>query len=215
MVALADPVGGHQLGVGIQGHEGPLIADPVLIVVGRHLALLLLHVGPDLIDLEPLARQLAHLLIHEGRTARPHLDKEAHHGIAVNARHALRGTDGVAFHETSDSDGAAVERKAVHRDCLEADVYDYIYKAPAVNGNIDMDFKAATDEICERVDHEDVARALGISLQAVRQARMSAEAKSHRHPPAQWTNSLIRIAEERVWHYRELIERLRSETDAA
>ena len=73
-----------------------------------------------------------------------------------------------------------------------------------------MDFKEALDGLCARVDHEDVARALGVSTQAVRQARLGPDAKARRHPPENWRQPAIRMAEERVWHFRQLIEELRS-----
>ena len=72
-----------------------------------------------------------------------------------------------------------------------------------------MDFKEATDGLFDRVDHEDLAESLGVSVATVRQARLQPEAKAHRSPPGEWRNAVIRLAEERVWHYRSLIETLR------
>jgi len=74
-----------------------------------------------------------------------------------------------------------------------------------------MTFREATDSLCDKVDHEDIARALGVSVQTIRQARLAAENAAHREEPADWENGLIRIAEERVWHYRQLIEKLREQ----
>jgi hypothetical protein len=71
-----------------------------------------------------------------------------------------------------------------------------------------MDFRQATDGLCSKVDHEDVARALGVSLQAIRQARLQPAAKAHRSPPAGWRDAVVRLAEEKVAHYRRLIEKL-------
>jgi len=75
-----------------------------------------------------------------------------------------------------------------------------------------MNFPEATDSLCEKVSHEDIAKALGVSVQAIRQARLKADADAFRAPPARWQARLIRIAEERVWHYRQLIESLREES---
>ena len=59
------------------------------------------------------------------------------------------------------------------------------------------------------MDHADVARALGVSVQTVRQARLDGETRAHRSPPEEWKRALIRLAEERVWHFRTLIQQLR------
>ena len=74
-----------------------------------------------------------------------------------------------------------------------------------------MQFKEATDSLCSKVSHEDVARALGVSVQTVRQARLSDSLEAHRTPPENWQHGLVRLAEERVWHYRKLIEQIRAE----
>lgn len=44
-------------------------------------------------------------------------------------------------------------------------VYEYIYISGVVNGDIYMDFRKATDCLCQGVDHEDVAKELGVSVQ--------------------------------------------------
>jgi hypothetical protein len=74
-----------------------------------------------------------------------------------------------------------------------------------------MDFRQATDGLCAKVDHEDVARALGVSLQTVRQARLQPDANARRSPPAGWREAVIRLAEEKVGQYRRLIEQLRAD----
>jgi hypothetical protein len=73
-----------------------------------------------------------------------------------------------------------------------------------------MDFRIATDKLCKPVTHEDVARQLGVSLQKVRQARMSTEAGGHRDPPAHWEIALTFLAEKRIAEYRQLVQQLRS-----
>jgi hypothetical protein len=80
-----------------------------------------------------------------------------------------------------------------------------------VNRTAYMDFKEATDGLFERVDHEALAKRLGVSVAAIRQARLREEAGAHRAPPANWRPTVIRLAEERVWHYQKLIENLRRE----
>jgi hypothetical protein len=78
-----------------------------------------------------------------------------------------------------------------------------------------MRFREAIDGLCERIDHGDVAKALGVSVQTVRQARMRPETHAHRSPPEDWQDAVIRLAEERVWHYRKLIEEIRDNRKAA
>jgi hypothetical protein len=73
-----------------------------------------------------------------------------------------------------------------------------------------MNFKEATDRLFSPIDHKDLARALGVSVASVRQARLKYEASAHRSPPADWESTVIRLAEERVWHFRDLIENIRS-----
>lgn len=72
-----------------------------------------------------------------------------------------------------------------------------------------MDFKEATDGLFNRVDHEELATRLGVSVATIRQARLKPEAGAHRSPPPEWKDAVIRLAEERVWHYRKLIEEVR------
>lgn len=76
-----------------------------------------------------------------------------------------------------------------------------------------MDFKRATDQLFQEVNQSALAQSLGVSLPAIRQARLSGEAKAHRSPPRDWKRAVIRLAEERVWHYRKLIDALQSESD--
>jgi hypothetical protein len=91
---------------------------------------------------------------------------------------------------------------------LALNVYSIIYRDGNVNGYIYMDFREALDALCSTVDHRDVAEALGVSLQTVRQARMSANSSAFRAPPKGWEDSVIRLAEKRVTHYRKLISKL-------
>jgi hypothetical protein len=74
-----------------------------------------------------------------------------------------------------------------------------------------MDFKEATDKLFQGLTQKDLANSLDVSLPAIRQARLSGEAKAHRSPPRGWRCAVIRLAEEQVWHYRKLIESLQNE----
>jgi hypothetical protein len=76
-----------------------------------------------------------------------------------------------------------------------------------------MNFKKATDRLCARIDHEDVAKALGVSIQSIRQARMKPTAAAHREPPANWRQAIVKLAKRRIAEYRRLIERLDGESE--
>jgi hypothetical protein len=75
-----------------------------------------------------------------------------------------------------------------------------------------MDFKEATDGLFNRVGHEGLAKALGVSVAAIRQARLRQEAEAHRAPPQEWKRAVIQLAEERIRHYRKLADRLQGST---
>jgi hypothetical protein len=72
-----------------------------------------------------------------------------------------------------------------------------------------MNFKEATDGLFDRISHEELAQALGISVASIRQARLDPKAKAYRQPPENWVGAIIQLAEGRVWHYRKLIEQVR------
>ena len=90
-----------------------------------------------------------------------------------------------------------------------SDVYEYIYIIRFVNGDIYMNFRDATDLLCEKVDHEDLARALGVSVQSIRQARLDGAARARREPPRNWPYGVIRLAEQQIMRNRQLIEQVR------
>jgi hypothetical protein len=73
-----------------------------------------------------------------------------------------------------------------------------------------MEFRQATDDLFEKLDHETLAKALGVSVAAIRQARLKPDANAHRAPPRNWEKTVISLAEQRVRHYRQLIDNLRS-----
>ncbi len=75
-----------------------------------------------------------------------------------------------------------------------------------------MDFKKATDGLFDRVEHEDLARTLGVSIASIRQARLNPEAKAFRAPPPNWKEALIRLAERRAAHYQRLAAKLRHDS---
>ena len=74
-----------------------------------------------------------------------------------------------------------------------------------------MDFRSATDALFERVDHETLAQALGVSVASIRQARLRDAAKGRRAPPREWPYAVIRLAEQQIMRNRQLIEQVRKE----
>lgn len=75
-----------------------------------------------------------------------------------------------------------------------------------------MDFRKATDGLFDCPAHADLAKALGVSVAAIRQARLKSDAKAHRSPPENWQHAVIELAEKQVFRYRQLIQRIRNET---
>jgi hypothetical protein len=72
-----------------------------------------------------------------------------------------------------------------------------------------MNFREAVDALCASLSHEDVAKALGVSLQTVRQARLRQDSDAFRAPPKDWEVVIIRLAEGRATYYRRLIEKMK------
>jgi len=60
-----------------------------------------------------------------------------------------------------------------------------------------MTFQDAIDRLGERVTHEEVAAALGVSVASVRQYRLRARARARRIPPAGWQRALAKLARQR------------------
>ena len=85
-----------------------------------------------------------------------------------------------------------------------------IDKSPLVKQSAYMNFKQATDGLLDRISHEELADALGVSVASIRQARLPETAKAYRNPPPGWQDKVIRLSERRIMHYRKLIEVLRT-----
>lgn len=73
-----------------------------------------------------------------------------------------------------------------------------------------MNFRSATDELLVHPTLEDLADALGVSLQAVRQARATKGSAAHREPPPGWEKATIRLAERTAEHFQRLVRKLRA-----
>lgn len=72
-----------------------------------------------------------------------------------------------------------------------------------------MDFREASNDLFSTVQQAELAQLLGVSLSAIRQARVSVGSKAYRKPPKGWEDAIIRLCERRVGHYRQLIECIR------
>jgi hypothetical protein len=90
-------------------------------------------------------------------------------------------------------------------------VYLDIYMEEFVYEDISMNFREATDSLCAKAEHRDLASVLSISVQAIRQARLCPEVPGQRPPPEGREHTVIRLAGERVWYYPKSINRLRQE----
>lgn len=73
-----------------------------------------------------------------------------------------------------------------------------------------MDFRKATDALFARIDHADLARALGVSVALIRQARLGTNALARRSPPEGWEKAVTQLAQDRIKHYSGLVERLKN-----
>ena len=71
-----------------------------------------------------------------------------------------------------------------------------------------VDFKKATDELLANVTLEELAKALGVSVQAVRQARAAEGTAAHRTPPKGWAPAAKRLAKARARELLSLAKRL-------
>jgi len=71
-----------------------------------------------------------------------------------------------------------------------------------------MDFRNATDSLFDTVSHADLAKALGVSVPSIRQARLGEGSKARRSPPEGWEAAVVSLAERRIRSYQMLISRL-------
>jgi hypothetical protein len=72
-----------------------------------------------------------------------------------------------------------------------------------------MDFKKATDVLCEAITAADIARALKKPEQSIRQARANPEGAGYRPPPSDWRDGVIKLAESRAKALQRLADQLK------
>ena len=69
-----------------------------------------------------------------------------------------------------------------------------------------MNFKKATDELLASVTLADLAEALGVSVQAIRQARAAEGTTSYRSPPVGWEAAIKKLASRQQRYFKKLAE---------
>jgi hypothetical protein len=74
-----------------------------------------------------------------------------------------------------------------------------------------MNFKKATDALFERIDHAELAKALGVSIPLIRQARLDDSAMAHRSAPAGWEKAVTRLARDRAERLSKLAKQLQED----
>lgn len=72
-----------------------------------------------------------------------------------------------------------------------------------------MNFRSATDELLTHPTLQDLAKALRVSVQSIRQARADIESAAFREPPPGWEEGVLTLAEKAAAHYQRLAKRLR------
>lgn len=67
-----------------------------------------------------------------------------------------------------------------------------------------MDFRKATDKLLASVTLADLAAEMGVSIQAVRQARVADGSSSYRAPPPDWERAARALARKAATRYGRL-----------
>jgi hypothetical protein len=72
-----------------------------------------------------------------------------------------------------------------------------------------MNFKEASSRLTDGYSLADIAEEAGVSEATVRRARLSPDSSASRPPPANWKETVIRMAQRRIASLQELIVALR------
>lgn len=72
-----------------------------------------------------------------------------------------------------------------------------------------MDFKAATDQLTERVTAEDIAKAFRVARNTVARARLDPSSPAYRSPPEDWQKVLAQLAMKRSTELKALADALK------
>lgn len=71
-----------------------------------------------------------------------------------------------------------------------------------------MDFKSATDRLGGCVTHVQLASALKVSVQRIRQARLDRDNIAYRNPPTGWETALAKLSRTRARELERLADLL-------
>lgn len=73
-----------------------------------------------------------------------------------------------------------------------------------------MDFREATRRLKDAPQDRDLAEALGVAVQTIRQARLPRDKPGHRPPPDNWREVIAALARERADELRTIADRLKA-----
>ena len=71
-----------------------------------------------------------------------------------------------------------------------------------------MDFRSATDVLGHCINHDDMAKALGVDRNSVARARLAPKSKNARAAPPSWEPAIAKLARERAGELVKLAEEL-------
>ena len=71
-----------------------------------------------------------------------------------------------------------------------------------------MDFKEATDVLFDKIDHDAIANAIGVSVASIRQARLRDGAAAKRAPPEGWPKAAASLARQRISELEALLKEI-------
>lgn len=71
-----------------------------------------------------------------------------------------------------------------------------------------VDFREATGCLKDAPRDRNLAEALGVTVQSIRQARLSPDKRGHRPPPNHWRKVIAELARQRAEELRSLADRL-------
>src|SRR5579862_5497444 len=118
-VAVVNPVGRDELGVGVHRHPRPHVAVAQLaLLVGRDVLLLGIAEGPNLVTLDSLAREVAHHSVLVDRADGAHVHKQLGDGVLRDAGHAHGCEDRVALDQAGNHTLSLLGREAIHIDSM-------------------------------------------------------------------------------------------------
>ena len=115
--ALSDMKGGHELGVSVERGPRPDITEPDhTTTFGREIPLLAVAKGPNLVYLNPFARQVANALVVEGRASCSDFHQKLKNRSLRRAGNSHCGADGISIHQSGKDAHPLFYAKSIHAD---------------------------------------------------------------------------------------------------